>query len=281
MKTPISLLLLLILMLSACAHLDNGFMRSAEPLESGEIRYATGMSSSYSYAPGLNFEPDSILVLNAREKRADQLVQFPQGMDIGLGHGIQIGGQASFSLGQSFRFRGFMSDTYPEPSRTFNLRGYLQKSFPFVDGLWLGFAPGILIHNEVWDSQLCHRLKYQGLGGEFPVTITQTNHTEGQKNSNSVTFRYTKLAVTSRLNVSGPEFWEQHEYEQPDQSIKRYALIYTHQLENSWTRIFMDLGVEFSLKNGLVVPIFGIKTVYDPDSLWKIGGKKGKTEKEG
>lgn len=280
MRLPLYLLLLSALLLSACAHLDNGFMRSAEPLEKGEIRQFIGISSSYSYAPGLNFQPDSILVLNAREKRADLLVQFPQGLDIGLGHGLQIGWQASFSLGPGFRFRGF-DETFPEMSRTLNLRGYLQKSFPFVDGLWIGFAPGILIHNEVWDSQLRHRLKYQGIGGEFPVTITQTHHTEGQKSSNSVTFRYTKLAVTSRLNVSGPEVWGQHEYEQPDQSIKRYALIYTHQVENSWTRIFMDLGVEFSLKNGLVVPIFGIKTIYDPHSLLKIGGKKGKTEKEG
>ena len=113
MRLPLYLLLLSALLLSACAHLDNGFMRSAEPLEKGEIRQFIGISSSYSYAPGLNFQPDSILVLNAREKRADLLVQFPQGLDIGLGHGLQIGWQASFSLGPGIRFRGF-DETFPE-----------------------------------------------------------------------------------------------------------------------------------------------------------------------
>ncbi|MDD3563736.1 MAG: hypothetical protein PHR32_08695 [Candidatus Cloacimonetes bacterium] len=250
-------------MLSACAHMDNGFMRSAQPLVAGKARMSYAISSSYSYAPGLSFQPDSILVLSDREKKADLSCQFPAGIDIGLGQGLQIGGQASVAAGGDYHFRKY-EQMYPDLSLTSSLRGYLQKSFPLANDLWIGLSPGILIHNTVWSSVTTRRsnLKHQAIGGEFPVTITKVLHSKDQKDSHSLTFRYTKLQISSRLNVSGPEAWGQHEYAQADQSIKRYALIYTHQLEKSWSGIFMDLGFEFSTidgHNALAVPIFGFK----------------------
>ncbi len=263
MKISLYLLLLAALMLSACAHMDNGFMRSAEPLVAGKARMSYAISSSYSYAPGLNFQPDSILVLSDREKKADLSCQFPAGIDIGLGQGLQIGGQASVAAGGDYHFMKY-EQMYPDLSLTSSLRGYLQKSFPLANDLWIGLSPGILIHNTVWSSQMIRRsnLKHQAIGGEFPVTITKVLHSKDQKDSHSLTFRYTKLQISSRLNVSGPEAWGQHEYAQTDQSIKRYALIYTHQLEKSWSGIFMDLGFEFSTIDGhtaLAVPVFGFK----------------------
>lgn len=79
MKAPIYLLLLSILTLSACAHLDNGFMRSAEPLEKGDIRGSFGISSSYSYVPGLDFEPDYSLNLNNRLRGSEYVARHRQG----------------------------------------------------------------------------------------------------------------------------------------------------------------------------------------------------------
>lgn len=285
MKVPLYLLLLSVLLLSACAHLDNGFMRSAEPLEKGEIRGSFGISSSYSYAPGLDFEPEHILVLNNRIRGSEYVCQAPVGLDIGLGKRFQMGGQVSLSGGGKKN-----NDIFP---LTNSFRGYLQYSIPLGDsdrfGLshsyWLGIAPGILFHNETWPiggefgipCSHRHLLEHHDIGGEIPLTLTQTHHfkTESlkdRKNSNSLTFRYSLIKVNSTISRSPSMFGSIYEYDQPDQSISRYAIIYTRQLENNWNRIFFDLGLEFSNKKGLTVPIFGVKTIFGPP--WKAKMKQ-------
>ncbi|MCB5261186.1 MAG: hypothetical protein LHW64_02640 [Candidatus Cloacimonetes bacterium] len=127
MKAPLYLLLLSVLLLSACAHLDNGFMRSALPLEKGEARGSFGVSSSYSYAPGLNFEPDSLMDLNSGSRGTDLGFQLPTGMDIGLGRHFQVGGQVSLSLGDNLAGKLYSW------SITNTSRGYLQYSHPLKD----------------------------------------------------------------------------------------------------------------------------------------------------
>ena len=47
MKGLVYLILLSAFMLGACAHLDNGFLRSAEPLPKGDSRGFASVSSSY------------------------------------------------------------------------------------------------------------------------------------------------------------------------------------------------------------------------------------------
>ena len=73
MKGLVYLILLSAFMLGACAHLDNGFMRSAEPLPKGGSRGFASVSSSYSYTPGLNFEPDGTLGLNSRPNAVQRI----------------------------------------------------------------------------------------------------------------------------------------------------------------------------------------------------------------
>lgn len=266
---PIYLLLLSALMLSACAHLDNGFMRSAEPLEKGEARGSFGVSSSYSYAPGLNFEPDSLIDLNSRSRDSKLGFQLPAGMDIGLGRNFQVGGQLSLSPGDN------LAGKTPIWSITSTSRGYLQYSHPLRDSYWLGFSPGLLFHNEIWEigpkipmpGENYYTLKHQSIGGEFPLTITKTNHSIDQKRSNSLTFRYSILKISSEISASKSIFHQTYYYDQPDQHISRYAIIYTHQLENDRTRTFFDVGIEFSDKKGLIVPVIGLKTLFNPP--WK------------
>ena len=264
MKTHIYLLLLSALLLSACAHLDNGFLRSAEPLPGGDTREFVIASSSYSYAPGLDFEPDSALGLNSRARKADLRFQLPAGMDIGLGKGFQIGGQLSLAPGNDF-------NAGLSPSLTSSLRGYLQYSLPLRESYWLGLSPGLLYHNEVSSigqiGDKGYLLGQHGVGGEFPLTITRTNHSKDKKNSNSLTLRYSIIRVSSKINEYQSIFHANIKYDQADQNIARYAVIYTHQLENDWTRTFLDLGIEFSDKKGLVVPVIGLKTVFYPP--WK------------
>lgn len=266
MKTPIYLLLLATLILSACAHLDNGFLRSAEPLQRGNSHGFVSPSLSYSYAPALNFEPDSTLALNSRIRQADLAFQIPGGLDIGLGKGFQIGGQLSLAPGQDF-------DAGFSPSLTSAFRGYLQYSLPLMDSYWLGLSPGILLHSEVSSigpplmeltSDKGHLLKQQGIGGEFPLTITRTYHSKDKKNSSSLTFRYSVIKVSSKINEYRSIFHANAIYDQADQNVSRYAIIYTHQLENGLIRAFMDFGIEFSDKKGLVVPVIGIKTIFNP-----------------
>lgn len=265
MKAPHYLLLLAALLLSACAHLDNGFMRSAEPLEKGETRNSFGVSSSYSMSPGLNFEPDSLLGLNSRSKKAKLGFQFPTGMDIGLGRNFQAGGQLSLAPGDG------LGGKYRIWSVTNTSRGYLQYSLPLGDSYWLGFSPGLLFHNEIWEvgpkafflGTSDYMLKYQSLGGEFPLTITRTDHSIDRKRSHSLTFRYSILQISSKISSSKSIFHETLYYDQPDQSISRYAFIYTHQLENELAGTFIDLGIELSDKKGLVVPVIGVRTIFD------------------
>lgn len=251
------------LLMSACAHLDNGFLRSAEPLKSMECRQMVSIASSYAYAPGLSVEPDSIIApLNRREQKADISMKIPLGTELGLGRGFQIGGQVAGSIGPGFRFSGY-DQTFAPTSINTTYRVYLQYSFPLENGYWIGFSPGILDHREVWGSGLNYNLKLHGRGFEYPLTFSKTQPYSELKTSSSFTFRYTKLKISSRLNVSGPSAWEQNEYEQADQSLGRYAFIYTHQLEKVNTGMFMDLGLEFNKskrhRGGQMAPIFGIK----------------------
>ena len=250
------------------------------PWKKGEIRGSFGISSSYSYAPGLDFEPEDILNLNNRIRGSEYVCQTPAGLDIGLGNRFQMGGQVSLSGGGKKN-----NDIFP---LTKSFRGYLQYSIPLGNsdrfGLshsyWLGLSPGILYHNETWpigqefgiSSSSRHLLEHQGIGVEFPVTITQTHHfkthnLEDRKNSNSLTFRYSQIKVSSTISTSPSMFGSIYKYDQADQSIPRYAIIYTRQLENNRNHIFFDLGIEFGNKKGLTVPIFGIKTIFSPS--WK------------
>lgn len=228
-----------------------------------EHRQTMGISSSYAYAPGLSVEPDSIIApLNRREQKADIAIKMPLGEELGLGRGFQIGGQAALSLGPGFRF-AYYDEIYAPMSINSALRIYLQYSIPLEDGYWIGFSPGLLDHREVWGSGLNYNLKLHGWGFEYPLNITKTQQYHELKTSNSFTFRYTKLKISSMLNVSGPSAWQQNEYDQKDQSVGRYAFIYTHQLEKVNTGMFMDMGFEFNKskrrRGDQVAPIFGIK----------------------
>ncbi|MDD2211333.1 MAG: hypothetical protein PHN71_08470 [Candidatus Cloacimonetes bacterium] len=142
MKVQIYLSLLSALILSACAHLDNSFLRSAEPLPKGKARGMALVSSSYSFAPALNFEPDSTLGLNSRSRKADLGFQLPAGVDFGLGNGFQVGAQLALALDESISPK-------PLPSLSTSFRGYLQYSLPIRDSYWLGFAPDMLYHQGV------------------------------------------------------------------------------------------------------------------------------------
>lgn len=272
MRASLYLILLAALVLSACAHLDNGFLRSAEPLECMEFRSTLGISSSYTYAPGLRVEPDSIIAaLNRREQKTDIGFQTPLGTDIGLGRGFQIGGQVSRSWGPGFRFPGF-DEMFAPTSWTSASRAYLQYSVSLGNGYWIAFSPGILNHREVWDSGLRYRLRLHGECLEYPLTITMTEQHSELKTSHSFTFRYTELEISSKMNVSGPSAWEQNQYEQPDHSLARYAFIYTYQMEKLSMGMFMDLGFEFNRsknrRGGQMSPIFGIKYYYQA-SPWR------------
>ncbi|MCB5266311.1 MAG: hypothetical protein LHW41_08755 [Candidatus Cloacimonetes bacterium] len=269
MKAPIYLLLISALLLGACAHLDNSFLRSAEPLAKGDARGIALVSSSYSYASGLNFEPDSTLGLNSRARKADLGFQLPADVDIGLGNGFQIGGQLALALAEDFD----RDISFPWPSLTTSLRAYLQYSLPIRDSYWLGFAPGILYHQEVLSikekdslgpiDEPGYLLQQRGIGGEFPLTISRVKHSKDKKISHSLTLRYGIIRVSSKINEYRSIFHYDIIYNQADQIISRYAIIYTWQWGDDLTPIFVDLGIEFSDKKGLVVPVVGIKRLFD------------------
>ncbi len=266
MKIPISLLLLLILMLSACAHLDNGFMRSAEPLGKGETRPFLAISSSYTYAPGLIIEPDSVLAYSDHKDKAELHYQLPAGLDIGLGYGLQIGGQMSYGLGPYYGFPSYEAGLFPQTPNIAN-RAYLQYSRPLDNDLWLGISAGILNHWDLWDHKLIpyFMLKHHGMGFEVPLTITKVNQSSFWNRSNSLTLRYTGLKISSELKVNGGYSAPDIVYEQADQNISRYAIIYTHQMEGLKRGSFMDLGVEYSQRDGdiiLVTPVIGFKLYF-------------------
>lgn len=255
------------LILSACAHLDNSYLRSAEPLPKGKARGMALVSSSYSYAPALNFEPDSTLGLNSRSREADLGFQVPAGVDFGLGNGFQVGGQLALALAESFSLEYW-------PSVTTSFRGYLQYSLPIRDSYWLGFAPGVLYHQEVLslkkqeemtgliDEPLYH-LKQRGIGGEFPLTISKVKYSKDKKISHSLTFRYGIIRVSSKINEYRSIFHDDIIYDQADQNISRYAVIYTWQWEEEMANLSLDLGIEFSDKKGMVVPVVGVKRLFD------------------
>ncbi|MDD4560397.1 MAG: hypothetical protein WCQ59_06875 [Candidatus Cloacimonadaceae bacterium] len=265
MKVHIYLSLLSVLMLSACTHLDNCFLRSAEPLPKGKARGTASLSSSYSYAPALNFEPDSTLGLNSRPREAELGFQLPAGVDLGLGNGFQVGGQLALALAESHSW----------PSLTTSFRGYLQYSLPIRDSYWLGFAPGILYHQEdvslkeqepwPWGQidEPGYLLEQRGIGGEFPLTISRVKYSKDKKISHSLTFRYGIIRVSSKINEYRSIFHNDIIYDQADQNISRYAAIYTWQWEKGIANLSLDLGIEFSDKKGMVVPVVGIKRLFD------------------
>lgn len=267
MKVHIYLSLLSALILSACAHLDNSHLRSAEPLPKGKARGMALVSSSYSYAPALNFEPDSTLGLNSRSREADLGFQLPAGVDFGLGNGFQVGGQLALALAESFSLEYW-------PSVTTSFRGYLQYSLPIRDSYWLGFAPGVLYHQEVLSLKELeamsgyiyapgYLLKQRGIGGEFPLTISKVKYSKDKKISHSLTFRYGIIRVSSKINEYRSIFHDDIIYDQADQNISRYAVIYTWQWEEEMANLSLDLGIEFSDKKGMVVPVVGFKRLFD------------------
>ena len=267
MKTSLYLLLLSALMLSACAHLDNGFMRSAQPLKPGQSRHTWGGSSSYTYAAGLDIQPDSLLTYGNRKDKADLYYQIPAGWDLGLGYGLQIGSQISIGFGPYYGFPTYEA-SLKGPSITSSYRGYLQYSRPQGNDFWLGISAGILDHKEVWYHDLKYhqfKLKHHGRGFEFPLTITKVNQSSDWNRSNSLTFRYTGLKVSSEMKKSGGYGKPDLVYDQADQYISRYAAIYTHQMEGQKLGLFMDLGVEYSQRDSdiiLVAPVIGFKLYF-------------------
>ncbi|MCK9584532.1 MAG: hypothetical protein M0R69_06440 [Candidatus Cloacimonetes bacterium] len=278
MKAPLYLLLLSVLLLSACAHLDNGFMRSAQPLEPGQARHTWGCSSSYTYAAGLQIEPDSLLAHSDRKDKADIYNQIPAGFDLGLGNGLQIGGQMSYALGPYY---GYPFECFLCFSDTRAFRGYLQYSLPLENDFWLGISAGILDHKEVWFHDFRYdqfKLKHHGRGFEFPLTITKVNQSSDWNRSNSLTFRYTELKVSSEMKRSGGFGQPDLVYEQADQNISRYAVIYTHQMEGQKIGLFTDLGVEYSQRDGdiiLVAPVLGFKLYFHSHPFGKNEAESG------
>jgi len=243
--------------------MDNGFLRSAEPVPAGELRISHAHGSSYSYSPGLELYPDSLNAYNLRERRPLFSLQHPLQLEAGLGHGFSAGLQACFWLGNDYQFRGY-EDTDLHKAPSISAKAFLQMSARIGKDHWLALTPAITIYRDIQIPQK-HLLLRQGIQGcDIPLSLTKVTHHTDHKTSNSFTLRYSWQTVKGDLKVESSIPWDYSHQEFPDQprqTAYRLAAIYTFNYDKQGKGRFFDLGMESTLSHHTwsVMPVFGIR----------------------
>lgn len=248
----------------ACAHIDNGFGRSAVPARAGHVVSSFKIGSSYSPAPSFRFKPDSLNV--TQERKYDLSVNSPTALEIGLGRGFAIGTQTGFSLSAGKSFPGY--EEYKRSIILPDVKFYMQISVRQSKNTWLAFTPGYLKHWEVLQPQNRIRFDSVSQGFELPLTISFVKPYQDNRTIDSFTLRYSELRYTGDFFYLGKEPWSQYFYpEQQNMYVHRYALIYTFCHEDNKLQVqkLIDLGFELTYHKEklMLAPVFGIRMSYD------------------
>lgn len=255
-------MMLLGLMLTGCAHMDNSFLRSAEPLSAGQQRVAHAHSSSYSYAPALVLSPDSLNVFSERERRPLISMQHPLQWEVGISDRFGVGLQLCAWLGRDFKHQGFEdTDLHLAPSAAG--KAFMHYAISVSESKWLAVTPGVTAYADIQKPHKNMLLRQRITGWELPLTYTCVNHRAETKTSDSFTFRYGQQKVLGELKVkipTEPFSYDQLISTQPDATAHRVALIYTFNHETGNKGKFVNLGMELTLTENKwsYMPVFGI-----------------------
>jgi hypothetical protein len=260
---PLVALAFMLLLLIGCAHMDNGFLRSAEPLQAGELRIAHTHSSSFSFAPGLELSPDSLNTFSKMEQRPRYSLQHPAQLEIGMGKGFTAGGQLNLWLGKDFEFSGY-EDTSWHLAPSASGKAFLQWSARVGKNRWLAFAPAVSYYADI---QIPHRnmlFKQRIQSVEYPLTYTRVKRHGDHKTSNSLTLRYVQHTANGDLKVKVPGepfTWDEYLFDQPEREVHRAAAIYTFHYDKDGKGRFFNLGLELIVTPGsdvTAMPVFGM-----------------------
>lgn len=248
--------------IAGCAHMDNSFLRSAEPLAAGQQRIAHAHTSSYSYAPALVLSPDSLNVFSERERRPLISMQHPLQWEVGISKRLGTGFQVCAWLGRDFEHKGYEdTDLHFAPSGA--IKAFIHYAVGLGEHKWLAVTPSVTAYGDI---QIPHRnmlLRQSITGWELPLTYTRVYPHSESKTSNSYTLRYGQQQVHGDLKVKIPA--EPFSYDllnsvQPKHTAHRVALIYTFNHEAGTKGKFVNLGMELTLTENKwsYMPVFGI-----------------------
>lgn len=256
------------LMLSACAYMENTHLQSAESLPAGKTKLQYMASTSYSFVPALPLVPDSLEIDYPTHRSYAMAIAYPYRMAIGLGSGLELGGQFFFYLGAEKKHPGF-EEPMSFGTGASSGKAYLKFSIPTFDNRRISVSPAAILNKGTIETSRRVRYTYDIKGWEVPLTFSFLGSDKDEGHGNSFTFRYSKLIVNGSIWAEGSEPWSQDFYpNQPKQTIERYAVIYTYHFNRGKHRKYFDVGCEFTYVHHdlMFTPIFGMS--------WEFTSKK-------
>lgn len=219
-------LLISVLLLGACAYVNNSHPRNAVPLKAGEHRSSYGIASTNKLTYMGRYKPDSLNTkIQSRESGVFSL-QRPSLGDIGLGKGYALGFQIGFFVGPSFKGRGY-DELFEKVSLCYDLKVNVQKSFNLGDNKYIAAFPGVGIGKGIEYIVFDYRSRYKRLSLELPITVSKLyEYSPNVEHIFSLTARGAMDWLHSDINGPGEGAWSTIDYlDQPLNRFQRYAIM--------------------------------------------------------
>lgn len=241
-------LLICLLLLGACAYMDNSQPRNAIPLEAGAYRASYGLASSNNIYSMGRFEPDALNQVIQDRDSYEYGTQTPVLWDVGVGKGCALGFQGGIFLSSGFKGREF-DQQYPSISTSFHLKMNAQKFFDLGSNTYFAVFPGAGIASGTETIVFSHRMRYDRVSIELPVTISKLYELSPKIDLvASFSARSARDWVHSDINGPGEGSWSYIDYlNQPLNKFQRNALIghIDIQIQKHW-KITLQYGAEHS-----------------------------------
>lgn len=241
--------LICVLLLSACAYVDNSHPRNAIPLEPGELRSSFGYASSNNINYLGNYKPDDQNEIIHSRTSASYGTHTPTRWDLGIGYGYTLGVQGGIFFGPSFKGQDF-DQQYGNIGIYYHLKMNAQKSFKLGSNTYLAMFPGIGIGQGTETIVRGFGLRYNRISPELPITLSKLYGLSA--NIDLIVSLSTRAAVDwveSDIMGGGGDVWSYIYYlDQPLNRIQRNALMGHIDLqfrEMNWN-ITLQYGAEHS-----------------------------------
>jgi len=264
------------LLFSACAYMDNTHLQSAESIPAGRAKLQLLASTSYNFIPALPLNPDSLSLSHTTypvHRAYAMALAYPCRLSIGLGRGIEIGGQMFVYPTPKEKHPGL--EEWDNTKLGIAGKAYIKLSSPIIKNKRISIAPTAITNQGTILTNRHVLYTHDITGWEVPLTLSVLGTHKDESRGKSFTLRYSESKVNGSIWVENHWPWEQVFYpDQPNQTIEKYAFIYTYHFNQGKQRKYFDVGFEVTnTPYGLMcTPVFGMSWELSPKK-WENNGK--------
>lgn len=219
-------LLISVLLLGACAYVNNSHPRNALPLKAGERRFSYGIASTNQISCLGRYKPDTLNEVIQSGASNNNALQTPMLSDYGLGNGYALGFQGEISIGPCFKGNVY-DQLYAEITLGYDLKVNVQKSFNLGQNTYFAVFPGGEIAKGIEPIVNNYRNRFERLSLELPITVSKLyEYSPNVEHIFSLTARGAMDWLHSDINGPGEGAWSTIDYlDQPLNRFQRYAIM--------------------------------------------------------